>query len=60
VHSTQLSKRKYGILRTLRSTVSDLGAFDNVENDARQTPAVAFTDREKFVESFRVHPLINS
>jgi hypothetical protein len=39
---------------------SDLGAFDNVENDARRAPAVAFTDREKFVEFFSTHPLINS
>jgi hypothetical protein len=38
---------------------SDLGAFENVENDAR-APAVAFTDHEKFVEFFSMHPVINS
>jgi hypothetical protein len=38
---------------------SDLGAFYNVENDARRAPAVTFTDCEKFVEFFSTHPLIN-
>jgi hypothetical protein len=39
---------------------SDIGTFDNVENDARRAPAVAFTDREKFVEFFSTHSLIHS
>jgi hypothetical protein len=39
---------------------SDLGAFDNVENDARRAPAVAFTDREIFVEFLSTYALNNS